>query len=261
MTEFRNHAKDRLAAGEISIGIGLRQARTVDTGRIMRTCGFDWLFIDMEHNAMSVEPAVQLSVAAQDAGITPFVRVPDFAHHHATRVLDGGAMGIVAPHVDTAEEAARIVANCKFRPIGHRAIAGAQAQLYFAAQPLGDTARAVNEATLVVIMLETPRAIENLDEIARVPGIDVLLIGTNDLCMEMGIPGQLDDPRIEAVYVSVAAACRANGIHPGMGGVYAPALMERYIALGMRFVLAGSDLSLMMAAGAERTAFLRGLSP
>lgn len=260
MTKIRNHAKDRLEAGEIAIGVGLRQARTVDTGRIMRTCGFDWLFIDMEHNAMSVEQAVQLSVAAQDAGITPFVRVPDVAHHHATRVLDGGAMGIVAPHVDTAEEAARIVANCKFPPIGRRSIAGAQAQLDFAALPLGEAARAVNEATLVVIMLETPRAIENLDAIARVPGIDVLLIGTNDMCMEMGIPGQLDDRRIGEAYAAVIAACGANGIHPGMGGVYDPALMERYIALGMRFVLAGSDLFLMMAAGAERTAFLRGLS-
>ena len=260
MTEIRNHAKDRLEAGELAIGIGLRQARTADTGRIMRTCGFDWLFIDMEHNAMSVEQAVQLSVAAQDAGITPFVRVPDFAHHHATRVLDGGAMGIVAPHVETAEEAARIVANCKFPPAGRRSIAGAQAQLDFAALPLGEAARAVNEATLVVIMLETPRAIENLDAIAGVPGIDVLLIGTNDLCMEMGIPGRLDDPRIGEIYATVIAACRANGVHPGMGGVYDPMLMERYIALGMRFVLAGSDLSLMMVAGAARTAYLRGLS-
>ncbi len=260
MTEIRNHAKDRLGAGEMAIGVGLRQARTVDTGRIMRTCGFDWLFIDMEHNAMSVEQAVQLSVAAQDAGITPLVRVPDFAHHHATRVLDGGAMGIVAPHVDTAEEAARIVANCKFPPVGRRSIAGAQAQLDFAALPLGEAAVAVNEATLVVIMLETPRAIENLGEIAQVPGIDVLLIGTNDMCMEMGIPGQLDDRRIGEIYAAVIAACWANGIHPGMGGVYDPALMERYIALGMRFVLAGSDLSLMMAAATERTAFLRGLS-
>jgi len=186
--------------------------------------------------------------------------VPDFAHHHATRVLDGGAMGIVAPHVETAEEAARIVANCKFPPVGHRSIAGAQAQLDFVALPLAEAARAVNDATLVVIMLETPRAIENLDGIAQVPGIDVLLIGTNDLCMEMGIPGQLEDRRIGEAYAAVIAACWANGIHPGMGGVYAPALMERYIALGMRFVLAGSDLSLMMAAAAERTAFLRGLS-
>ena len=80
----------------------------------MKTCGFDWLFIDMEHNAMDVDMAVQISVAAQDAGITPIVRVPGYQHFHATRVLDGGAQGIVVPHVDTVEVAAQMVSNTKY---------------------------------------------------------------------------------------------------------------------------------------------------
>ena len=103
MTLIQNLARQRLQSGELSLGIGLRQARTVDIGKIMKTCGFDWLFIDMEHGSMSVNDTVQISVAASDAGITPIVRVPGFQHFHATRVLDGGAMGIVFPHVDSAE--------------------------------------------------------------------------------------------------------------------------------------------------------------
>ena len=80
MATVVNHALERLRAGELALGVGLRQARTVDTGKIMRTCGFDWLFVDMEHNTMSIDTAVQICVAAQDAGITPLVRVPGFQH-------------------------------------------------------------------------------------------------------------------------------------------------------------------------------------
>ncbi|MDP6707591.1 MAG: aldolase/citrate lyase family protein [Alphaproteobacteria bacterium] len=257
MTAIRNPARERLEAGELALGIGLRQARTVDIGKAMKTCGFDWLFIDMEHNAMGIDIATQIAVAAQDAGITPVVRVPGFQHFHATRALDGGAMGIVVPHVDDAETARKMVQNCRYPPIGHRSVTGTLPQIDFASAPVGEVTKAINDTTLLVIMLETPTAIDNVEEIAAVEGIDVLLIGTNDLCMEMGIPGQVGDPRIGEIYDRVIAACRANGIYPGLGGVYDPPLMERYIAQGMRFVLAGSDLSLLMGAARQRASSLR----
>ena len=92
---MKNIAKEKILNNELCLGVGLRQSRTVDIGKIMATSGYDWLFIDMEHNSMDIDIASQISVAAQDAGITPIVRVPDFAHHHATRVLDCGAMGVV----------------------------------------------------------------------------------------------------------------------------------------------------------------------
>ena len=113
---------------------------------------------------------------------------------------------------------------------------------------------------MVVVMLESPQAVDNVEAIAAVPGLDVLLVGTGDLSMEMGIPGQLDSPRIAEVFERVIAACRANGIFPGLGGVYKPDLMERYIGMGMRFILSGNDLSMMMAASKERASFLRGVS-
>ncbi|MCP5153094.1 MAG: aldolase [Ectothiorhodospiraceae bacterium] len=259
MLEVRNVARERLEAGELALGIGLRQARTADIGKIMKTCGFDWLFIDMEHSTMSVDTAVQMSVAAQDAGITPIVRVPGFEHHHATRVLDGGAQGVVVPHVDTPEVAARMVSNVRYPPIGHRSVTGSLPQIDFETHPIGEAAAAINRSTLLVTMIETPTAVENVEKMAAIDGIDVLLVGTNDLCMEMGIPGQFADPKVAAVMERVVAACRANGKHPGLGGVYEPKLMQRYIEMGMRFILSGSDLSMMMAGSRERTRFLRGI--
>ena len=254
---MKNIAKEQILNGDLSLGVGLRQSRTSDIGKIMATCGYDWLFIDMEHNSMSVDIASQISMAAQDAGITPIVRVPDFAHHHATRVLDCGAMGIVFPHVDDAKTAKKLVSYCLFPPHGNRSMTGALPQLNFEQLPIPEVAKIINENMIVVIMLESPTAIDNVEEIAAVKGIDVILIGTNDLCMEMGIPGDYSNPKIKDAYSKVISACNKFNKTPGMGGVYDEALMSEYINMGMKFILSGSDLSFMMASAKQRSKNLR----
>ncbi len=258
MAIFPNHTRQQLDAGKLALGMGMRTLRTVDTGMIAKSCGFDWLFIDMEHSAMDVDLASQVAIAALPLGITPIVRVPGKEHHHASRLLDSGAQGIVVPHVDTAEEAARVVAHCKYPPMGHRSVVGALPQFGYQPMSVGETTKVANAETLVIVMVETPTAIENVDAIAAVPGIDVVLIGTNDLCAELGIPGQFADPRVEDAYRKVVAACQKHHKHPGMGGIYDPKLLEKYIGYGMRFILSGGDLSFLMAGAKARSEFLRG---
>ena len=254
---MKNIAKEKILNNELCLGVGLRQSRTVDIGKIMATSGYDWLFIDMEHNSMDIDIASQISVAAQDAGITPIVRVPDFAHHHATRVLDCGAMGVVFPHVDNAEIAKKLVSNCLYPPKGHRSMTGVLPQLDFKQQPIADVASTINKNMLIVIMLESPEAIDNVDSIAAIDGVDVVLIGTNDLCMEMGIPGDYSNPKVKDAYIKVIEACKKHGKTPGMGGVYNEELMSEYIKMGMRFILSGSDLSFMMQTASQRSNKLR----
>ncbi len=254
---MKNIAKEKILKNELCLGVGLRQTRTADIGKIMSTCGYDWLFIDMEHNSMDIDIASQISVAAQDAGITPIVRVPDFAHHHATRVLDCGAMGIVFPHVDDATTAQRLVSNCLYPPNGHRSMTGVLPQLDFKQKPIAEVAKLINDSMLIVIMLESPEAISNVDSIAAVEGIDVILIGTNDLCMEMGIPGDYNNSKVKEAYRKVIEACKKHGKTPGMGGVYNEELMSEYIGMGMKFILSGSDLSFMMQSASQRSNKLR----
>ena len=250
---MKNIAKEKILNGELCLGVGLRQSRTVDIGKIMATCGYDWLFIDMEHNSMDIDIASQISVAAQDAGITPIVRVPDFAHHHATRVLDCGAMGVVFPHVENADIAKKLVSYCLYPPKGHRSMTGVLPQLDFKQQPIADVANTINDNMLIVIMLESPEAINNVDSIASIDGVDVILIGTNDLCMEMGIPGDYSNPKVKDAYSKVIEACNKYGKTPGMGGVYKEELMSEYINMGMKFILSGSDLSFMMQSALQRS--------
>lgn len=264
MLTIENHAKSKLDRGELALGVLLRQARTVDIGRAMKTAGYNWLFIDMEHNAMGVDIATQIAVAAQDAGITPLIRVPGFEHHHASRALDCGAQGIIAPHVDDAATAKRIVDACRYPPLGARSVYGVAPQLGFAAHPPAETAAALNASTLVVVMIESRTGVANAAEIAATPGVDVVLVGASDLTMAMGVPGQFDHPEFDAAMAAVAGACQSAGVHMGLGGIYDPAVIQRYMAkgdqFGARLVLAGGDLGFLMTAASAQAKALRNLA-
>lgn len=260
MAELHNPARDRLEAGELALGIGLRHTRNVEIAKAAKAVDFDWLFIDLEHSSMSIDTAQQISVAALDVGITPIVRVPEGENALAVRLLTGGAMGTVMPHVDTAAEARAIVDQQRFPPIGHRGSGGVTAHFDFQRVPHEEATRLINAKTLLTVMLESETAIANADEIAAVEGVDVLMIGSGDLTAELGIHGQPDHPDIAAAHEAVTAACKKHGKWCGTGGIGSGEVLARYIDMGVRFVLAGGDLGFMMQAASARTKFFRGLN-
>ncbi len=259
MEELRNSARERLEKGELSLGLGLRHMRAVEIAKAAKTAGFDWLFIDLEHNSMSVETAQQIAVTALDVGIAPLVRVPAGEHALALRLLTGGALGTVMPHVETAEEARAIVAEQKYAPLGHRGSSGVMPHFNFQRVNSEQATRMLNEKSLVVVMLESPEAIARADEIAAVEGVDVLMIGTGDLTTTLGIHGQADHPDIVAAYEQVTGACAKHGKWAGTGGIGSGDIVARYVDMGVQFILAGSDLNFMIQAASTRTAYFRDL--
>ncbi|MEI6468386.1 MAG: aldolase/citrate lyase family protein [Betaproteobacteria bacterium] len=254
---YPNHAKRQLANGKLALGMGVRQSRTVEIAAIAKTCGFDWLFIDMEHGTIDLDTAASIANAALPLGITPLLRVPGKEHHHSSRMLDNGIQGIVIPHVESAEEAAAAVSYCRYPPYGTRSISGAQPQFGFETVPLSEMVSDSDSQTMVIVMIESPEAVEKVDEILKVPGIDAVMVGTSDLTLEMGIPGQLEHPKIKSSIKKIIASCHKNKIHPGIGGVHELNLVKEYIDMGMRFILGGNDLRFMMSAGEERAQALR----
>jgi 2-keto-3-deoxy-L-rhamnonate aldolase RhmA len=259
MTAVPNQAKRQLQAGQLALGLILRQARTVDIAAIARACGFDWISIDMEHTSLDMDTAAQIAAAALPGGITALVRIPGKEPHHATRLLDAGTQGVIMPHVDTAEDAAYFVDHCLYPPLGHRSIASTQPQLGFQTVSGEKAMSAVNAETLIVAMLETPKAIDNAAAIAKVNGVDVLLIGTHDLCAEMGVSGQFGDPKLKDAYRRVTAACKAHGKYAGMAGLHDPKLAAEFVEMGVRLIGGVTDLSFLMAGARQRATFLRGL--
>lgn len=254
---LRNAARERLEADELALGVILRQARTADIAAIMRACGYDWLFLDLEHNSMDLDTAVQIAVAGLGAGIAPIARVPAGQLWLATRFLDGGGLGIVVPHVDTPDQAEEIAKALRYPPRGHRSVAGGLPHFGYARMDWADTLTGIDAATLVIALLETPAAIANADAIAAVPGIDALIVGPHDLAMELGIPGGFADEKIVAAHQTVCDACRAHGKFAGAGFAVGEALTRRYISMGARLILPDSDFNLMVRAATETAAALR----
>jgi 2-keto-3-deoxy-L-rhamnonate aldolase RhmA len=128
--------------------------------------------------------------------------------------------------------------------------------------PAVEANRAMNDATMVVVMMETVAALENVDEIAAVDGVDLLLVGTNDLCNELGITGQFDHPRVRDAYQRTIAACRKHGKHVGVGGLASrPDLVAEYVRQGARYVSTGTDLAFLLEAAARKAAAVREIKP
>ncbi|NKC33576.1 HpcH/HpaI aldolase family protein [Falsiroseomonas selenitidurans] len=260
MALIHNPLRRRLAEGGLALGFGVQHLRGSATGMIAAATGFDWLFIDMEHGAMSVQDAAQIAVAALGQGITPIVRICKDALHEGTRCLDNGAMGVVVPHVDSAEEAAAVARAYRFPPLGERSWGGPPFAYGLGAVDPAVAQAELNAEILVAVMIETPQAVAQAEAIAAVPGVDVLMFGTSDLTASMGIPGQIGHPDVRAAYARVGAACAAHGKVMGMGGVYDQLVAPDYIRLGARFILGGNDHGFVMSGAQARAAFLRGLA-
>lgn len=251
--------KQRMAAGELVLCMTVRFARSVEIVQIAKVAGYDCLYLDLEHSAMTIEACAQISLAAAMAGLPALVRVPSHGHHHISRVLDGGAQGVIVPHVDDAAEARQVIAASCYPPLGSRSLAGLGPLAGQSVSP-AEAYEIINANTIRVAMLESPKAIENAGEIAATDGIDMLLIGTNDLCAEMGIPGQLEHENVRAAYQAMADACHEHGKAIGIGGIKEGPMLEAIYAMGARFIMGRVDGALLTQAAAREVADYRRLS-
>jgi 4-hydroxy-2-oxoheptanedioate aldolase len=146
----------------------------------------------------------------------------------------------------------------KFPPLGHRSAGGALSQYQYRSFPMAETNAAMNDATSLVVMMETVAALENVEEIIATEGVDMLLIGSNDLCGEMGITGQYDHPRLKDAFARSIAAANKAGKHVGVGGLAArDDLMTQFVQMGARYVSTGTDMGFLIAACAEKARFVK----
>jgi 2-keto-3-deoxy-L-rhamnonate aldolase RhmA len=249
----RNNVKEKLARGELVASMTVRLSRSVEIARIAKTAGFDTIYVDVEHSSLSLETTSQICIAALEIGIAPFARVPSTRPEHVSRVLDAGALGVIAPHIESAAQAREVVAASKFPPQGERSAAGPLPHLHYRSFPAAEANVAMNEATMVVVQFETALAIDRADEILAVEGVDMALIGTNDLLADLGLPGQYDHSSVREAYTRALAACSKHGKHLGVGGLASrPKLAAEFVMMGARYVSAGTDLAFLLAEATAR---------
>ena len=194
----------------------------------------------MEHCTFSLDLTSQICVTALALGVTPFVRVPAIDGDFISRVLDGGAMGVIGPHIETAEDAERLVRYAKYPPYGKRGAGGGLPHFGFARLPADEMHPLLNELTTVATMIETASALENVEAIADVEGVDILVVGCSDLSSKN------DHPRIEEAVMTTIAAARKRGKHVWLGGLAGKMeLVSRLMKAGARAITTGSDIEIL----------------
>jgi 2-keto-3-deoxy-L-rhamnonate aldolase RhmA len=257
----RNNVKEKLARGELVASMTVRLVRGIEIARIAKTAGFDTIYIDLEHSSFSIETASQICMAALNIGIAPFVRVPSNTPEYISRVLDGGALGVIAPDIRSAADARAVVAAAKFPPLGERGNPTGLPQLEFRSFPPAETYAAVNDATMVVVQFESAQAVEKAEEIVAVDGVDMVLMGVNDLLADLGLPGQFEHEKVRDAYARTIEICRRHGKHVGVGGLSSrPKLVAEFVRMGARYVSTGTDLAFLLGAATERAKQVREIS-
>jgi 4-hydroxy-2-oxoheptanedioate aldolase len=251
----KNLLKEKLQKGGVAAGV-IMQDPAVQVVEVLGLLGFDWLFIDCEHGPMNVEDVGRLVMAAELRGITPLVRVPQNLPEIILRYLDVGAMGIIIPGVETAEEAQKAVSAAKYPPQGVRGLAGVRGADFGLSGPLGDYVKIANRETMVLAVVETRKGVENIEGILETEGIDGVSIGNNDLSQSLGVPGQTNHPLVLEAIDKILAVAKKKG-KPIGGVVRGGETPKQYIEKGYQMLLT-SVYGLITGAGKQFLANARG---
>jgi 2-keto-3-deoxy-L-rhamnonate aldolase RhmA len=229
-----NRMKQKLHAGEPAFGVSV-MIPSPQLVEMLGAFGFDWVLLDCEHGTLTLESVELMAMAADASGLTAIARPVSNSPAHILQVLDRGVAGVQVPHVRTAEEARAAVAAVKYHPLGTRSLAaGTRAAAYDAHGSMADHVRSANEQTLIAAQIEDREALDNLDEILQVDGIDVFFVGPSDLSQSMGHPGNAKAPAVAAAIDDCLARICAAGRVPGM-----PAATEQVhdvLAKGVRYI-------------------------
>ena len=237
-----NRVKQMLQQGKVTVG-ALVQMPSPPIVSLLTTSGFDWLWIDMEHGAIPIDTAQRMIDATKGTPTVPLVRIAWNEHWLAKPVLDSGAMGVITPTVNTKQEAIAAVAALRYPPEGVRGFGPAMAAARWGLS-VPDYAKVANREILAILLIEDIAAVNNIEEILSVPGVDVVFVGLFDLSGSMGLLGQVTHPKVEEAAQKVLAAAKAAKVPVGTIAL-APDDINRRIAQGFQFIAVATDIQLL----------------
>lgn len=252
----RNPVKASLRAGEPQIGTWLSLG-DVGAARLLARTGFPWLTVDLEHSPIDWQQASILFGVIAEAGCVPLCRVPEGRHDHIKRVLDAGAHGVIVPMVETVEQAKACIAAAKYPPQGTRSVGGWLHALNHDASA-GDYYKHANDEIVVILQTESPLGVENAPEIYRLPGLDGVFVGPNDLRAQMRAPDGRDPSPVEfeEMLQRILSEGQSAGVPVGLH-VQSVADAQRRVEQGWRLIALGSDLSIMLERAQQITKELK----
>jgi 2-dehydro-3-deoxyglucarate aldolase/4-hydroxy-2-oxoheptanedioate aldolase len=241
----RSTLRRRLKSGETLIGTMVQEVRTPAIAQILKQVGFDFFMLDMEHGAFNLETAAEIIRAARLAGIPPLVRVAGPQYELIGRILDQGAVGVMLPRVERRADVELLVESIKYPPLGRRGMSSDAPHSGYEFRTLAEFVRINNEDTIAIAQIERRAAIENIDDILSVPGVDVALVGPEDLSVSLDLAEPDVADRVNTAIATLIAAAARHGVVAAihMGNVDA---LRAWLAKGMGLVMYSSDLGFLM---------------
>jgi len=206
-----NPVRAKLLAGGVAHGVMAFEFFTPGLAPVLAAAGAEFVLLDMEHSGAGIETMKSQIAHAHGAGIVPMVRVPGQAYHLVAPVLDAGALGIMAPMVETREQAEALVDACRYRPEGRRGLGFGVAHDRYTAGAAVPKMAAANQAVLTIALIESARGIDNAEAILAAPGLDLAWLGHYDLSDSLGCVEALDDPRYREAEARLLTAAKAAG--------------------------------------------------
>lgn len=245
-----NRVRKTLREGGVCFGTMLRLLQSPQAIPLAAAAGWDYVILDTEHNACNPETLASMAVAARYEEIAFLVRVPDTLYHLMAQTLDLGAEGLILPRVDTSAQVEEILKSTRYFPLGRRGASISGVATLYRQYPAAEYLEWANRETLLVIQVESQEAVERIDELVGQDGIDAVMIGPFDLSQSLGIPGQMDHPRMAEAYQRVIEGCRRHGVAPG---IHLTRLEEvaQWVEKGMRLVTYQYDAGLFRQASAD----------
>jgi 4-hydroxy-2-oxoheptanedioate aldolase len=224
------------------------------SAEVMAHQGFDSLVVDMQHGVVDYQTAVTMLQAISTTSVIPFARVPWNDPAHIMKILDAGAYGIICPMINSRKEAEQLVRTCKYAPKGYRSFGPVRASIYGGT----DYATAANDTLVVMPMIETKEAVQNIDEILSTPGVDAVYVGPADLSLTLGCTPKLDqtEPPVVEALGKILAACKRHKVIAGLHNATSGYALKM-AAQGWQFVTLASDSRFLAAKAAEEAAAVK----
>jgi 2-keto-3-deoxy-L-rhamnonate aldolase RhmA len=251
-----NKLRAILSSGGTAFGTMIGEVRNPSIAMIFANAGFDYVFVDMEHGPYSLETAADILRTARLTGMTALVRAPDAQYHLIARLMDAGAEGVMVPRVETREAAEVVVSAVRYPPLGVRGLSTSKGHNDFTSAPSLEFTRQANQENLVILQIERKEAIEHIDDLLSVPGVDAAIIGPIDLSVSLGVPTDFNHPAMLEAIIKVVEAGARHGVWVGMhtGGI---GPLVDWHRKGMRLITWSTDIDMLNKASAGGLAELK----
>jgi 2-dehydro-3-deoxyglucarate aldolase/4-hydroxy-2-oxoheptanedioate aldolase len=245
-----NTVKQALVEGRVQLGTGFAQLRSPEVARILAAAGFHWAFIDTEHGAFDIETVQDVCRASADCGMCPIVRVANMEYDLVARALDCGAMGIIFPRVESVELLQQAVSWAKFPPQGVRGFGLTPTHVNYERATIPEILAHINANTLVILQIETQKAVDMRDELLSVPGLDAVMVGPVDLSISLGVAGDFQHAKMVQAMEAIRDSCLRHRIAPGTQ-TRSVALAKFWKERGMQFLGCGSETGMLFEKASE----------